>query len=78
MLDSLPSLDEEDTPHKTGVHGEDGEEIEQPESNLPLEEEDVDKIVACLEEIYRLLAHPQDLIVSIGNPKIYLFIGFLN
>lgn len=38
--------------------------MEHPESNLPLEEEDVDKIVGCLEEIYRLLDCPQMLIVS--------------
>ncbi|XP_025114734.1 protein virilizer homolog isoform X3 [Pomacea canaliculata] len=61
VLESLPSVEEDDPPHKTGS-GEEEEEMEHPESNLPLEEEDVDKIVGCLEEIYRLLDCPQMLI----------------
>ena len=64
VLDSLPSVEEEDATQKP-TSGEDGDEdMDHPESCLPVEEEDVDKIVACLEEIHRLFAQPQHLIVS--------------
>ncbi|KAK7500315.1 hypothetical protein BaRGS_00008538, partial [Batillaria attramentaria] len=62
VLDSLPSVDEEETPHKTGGEEDGEEDLAPPESSLPVEEEDVDKIVACLEEIHRLFAQPQHLI----------------
>ena len=66
MLDSLPSAEEEEPgPKVTSGGGEEGEEeMEHPESSLPVAEEDVDTIVACLEEIHRLFAQPQYLIVS--------------
>ena len=66
VLDSLPSVEEEDTAQKAAGSEDRDEDMEHPETCFPVEEEDVDKIVACLEEIHRLFAYPQHLIVSEG------------
>ncbi|KAL8610324.1 hypothetical protein ACOMHN_041138 [Nucella lapillus] len=69
VLDSLPSVEEEEGGGKGvggGAGGEEGEDMDQGESTLPVEEEDVDTIVACLDEIYHLLVLPHHLI---SQPK---------
>jgi hypothetical protein len=63
-------MEEEETAKPSGGGGggggEEGEEdVERQDTSVTVEEQDVERIVACLEDVHRLLAQPQHLIVSL-------------